>query len=47
MEEVERRVICETLKMTFGDKELAAKLLGISSRTIYRKLGKDDENNGE
>lgn len=47
MEEVERRVICETLKMTSGDKELAAKLLGISSRTIYRKLGKDDEDNGE
>ena len=43
MDEIEGRVICETLKMTSGDKELAATLLGISSRTIYRKLGKDDE----
>jgi two-component system response regulator HydG len=38
--EIQRRVISETLKMTSGDKELAAKLLGISSRTIYRKLEK-------
>jgi two-component system response regulator HydG len=38
MEEIERRVISETLKATGGDKQLAAKLLGISSRTIYRKL---------
>ena len=27
-----------TLKHTKGDKSLAAQLLGISTRTIYRKL---------
>ncbi len=41
MEVVEQQLISETLKMTGGDKELAAKLLGISSRTVYRKLDKD------
>lgn len=39
LEEMERRAIKETLCSTRGDKELAAKLLGISVRTIYRKLG--------
>jgi len=38
MDEVERIVISETLKHTKGDKMLAARLLGISYRTIYRKL---------
>lgn len=36
--EVERRMISETLKFTRGDKRLAADLLGIATRTIYRKL---------
>ncbi|MEN9579458.1 MAG: hypothetical protein RJA70_2467 [Pseudomonadota bacterium] len=36
--EVEQRLIRETLKYTEGDKALAAQLLGISTRTIYRKL---------
>ena len=35
---IELRVIKETLKHTKGDKSLAAQLLGISTRTIYRKL---------
>lgn len=39
LEEVERRMIRETLKHTSGDKRLAAQLLGISTRTIYRKIG--------
>jgi two-component system response regulator HydG len=45
LSEVERRVIHGTLKHTSGDKQLAAQLLGISARTIYRKLGaeKGDE----
>jgi len=45
LSEVERRVIQGTLKHTSGDKQLAAQLLGISARTIYRKLGaeKGDE----
>ena len=38
LDEVERRVIHETLKMAQGDKKLAAKLLGIATRTVYRKL---------
>ena len=38
LDEVEQRLIGETLKLTKGNKELAAKLLGIASRTIYRKL---------
>jgi two-component system response regulator HydG len=38
LDEVELRLIDETLRQTKGDKELAAKLLGIASRTIYRKL---------
>jgi DNA-binding NtrC family response regulator len=39
LEEVELRLIRETLRHTKGDKSLAAQLLGISTRTIYRKLG--------
>jgi two-component system response regulator HydG len=38
LEEIERRVIKATLDHTKGDKQLAAQLLGISARTIYRKL---------
>jgi two-component system response regulator HydG len=48
LDDIEQRMIAETLKMTQGDKRLAAQLLGIATRTIYRKLddnklsGKDD-----
>jgi len=38
LEEVELRMIKETLKHTKGDKRWAAQLLGIATRTIYRKL---------
>ena len=38
LEEIERRVIRETLKFTDGDKKRAAQLLGIATRTIYRKI---------
>ena len=38
LEEVERRMIRETLRHTKGDKKLTARLLGIATRTIYRKL---------
>jgi len=38
LEEIERQVIQATLDYTSGDKQLAAEMLGISSRTIYRKL---------
>jgi len=39
LDEVERRLIRETLRYAHGDKSVAAQLLGISTRTIYRKLG--------
>jgi two-component system response regulator HydG len=38
LHEIEMRVIHETLRHTGGDKRLAAKLLGIATRTIYRRL---------
>ncbi len=38
LEEIERKVILETLRHTKGDKRLAAQLLGIATRTIYRKI---------
>jgi DNA-binding NtrC family response regulator len=38
LDEIELRVIRETLRHTKGDKSLAAQLPGISTRTIYRKL---------
>jgi two-component system response regulator HydG len=41
LEEIERRVIKVTLEHTKGDKQLAAQLLGISARTIYRKLAEE------
>lgn len=40
--EIERSAIRRTLEHTRGDKQLAAQLLGISARTIYRKVGPDD-----
>ena len=38
LEEIERRVIRETLRLTGGDKKRTAQLLGIATRTVYRKL---------
>jgi two-component system response regulator HydG len=38
LDEIERRMIAETLRHTDGDKTRAASLLGITARTIYRKL---------
>jgi two-component system, NtrC family, response regulator HydG len=38
LEEIERQVIEGTLKFSKGDKNIASKILGISSRTIYRKI---------
>jgi two-component system response regulator HydG len=42
MEEIERTAILETLRHTRGDKTLAAQILGIAARTIYRKLQRDE-----
>jgi two-component system response regulator HydG len=38
LEEVEREVLLQTLKVTKGNKRKAAQLLGINVRTIHRKL---------
>jgi len=35
---VERILIGETLKLTGGNREQAAELLGIGERTLYRKI---------
>jgi two-component system response regulator HydG len=48
LDEMERRVIQATLDHTRGDKQVAAQLLGISARTIYRRMGnqRDEEAEG-
>jgi two-component system response regulator HydG len=38
LEEIERIFISETLKLTGGNREQAAELLGIGERTLYRKI---------
>jgi two-component system response regulator HydG len=43
--EVEQRLLEETLRITKGNKTLAAKMLGIDPKTVFRKLkqGEADE----
>jgi DNA-binding NtrC family response regulator len=38
LEQIEKEAISNTLKMTNGNREHAAKLLGIGERTLYRKI---------
>jgi two-component system response regulator HydG len=38
MEQMERLHIASTLKLTGGNREKTAKMLGIGARTLYRKL---------
>jgi transcriptional regulator with GAF, ATPase, and Fis domain len=38
MDDVEKRVVTETLSYTMGDKKHAAAILGITRKTLYRKL---------
>ena len=40
IEEMERRLILETLNYTGGDKNQTARILGIGRKTLYRKLKK-------
>ncbi len=47
LETIEKRVIEETLRYSRGDKNLASKILGISARTIYRKIEEEKENDEE
>jgi len=44
LEVIEKKIIEGTLKFSKGDKNIASKILGISSRTIYRKI---EEEKGE
>ena len=43
LEQIERRVLEETLLQTKGNKKLAAHLLGISLRTVYRILERQNQ----
>ena len=47
LEEVERRILTETLRRTGGDKNLTARLLGVAARTIYRKLDRYGQPGGD
>jgi two-component system response regulator HydG len=47
MDIIEKRVIEETLRHSRGDKNVASKILGISTRTIYRKIEEDKEEDKE
>ena len=47
MADIERWAIEETLKMTAGNREEAAKILSIGARTLYRKLDKYKQDDGE
>ena len=38
LDQLEKRAIRDTLKATNGNREQAAKILGIGERTLYRKL---------
>ena len=45
LREVERKAIEITLQHTRGDKNMAARLLGIATRTIYRHLEREGQEN--
>jgi two-component system response regulator HydG len=46
LRELERKAIDITLQHTRGDKNMAARLLGIATRTIYRHLEKQESEDG-
>jgi transcriptional regulator of acetoin/glycerol metabolism len=43
MEEVERRYIRHVLRAVGGNKALAARVLGLDRKTLYRKLERDSD----
>ena len=43
LREIEKKIIIETLKRSKGDKDVTARLLGITPRTIYRKMNSLEE----
>jgi len=46
MDIIEKRIIEETLRHSRGNKNVASKILGISARTIYRKI-EEEKSRGE
>ena len=42
IEQAEKELIRNTLKMVDGNRETAAKMLGIGERTLYRKIKEYD-----
>jgi two-component system response regulator HydG len=44
LEQLEKEAIRNTLKLTEGNREQAAKILGIGERTLYRKIKEYDLN---
>ncbi|ODS31137.1 MAG: two-component response regulator [Candidatus Scalindua rubra] len=47
LRDIEKKIIIETLRRTKGDKEVTASLLGITIRTIYRKMNSLEEEDNE
>ena len=47
MDEIERWAIEQTLQLTNGNREEAARVLDIGARTLYRKLEKYQAGGGE
>ena len=40
LEEVEQRYVARVMEAVGGNKTLAAKILGVDRKTLYRKLGR-------
>ena len=47
LEEIEHKAIIETLKSCKGNKAEAAKMLGISQKSVYNKLAKMEDKSEE
>ena len=47
LSDVEERLIADTLDRCHGDKERAAKVLGISARTLYRRASRGGPHDGD
>lgn len=43
LKDIENMVIAETLKHSKGNKNIAAKILGVSARTLYRRMDEEEE----
>jgi two-component system response regulator HydG len=42
LKDIEKIVMEETLKQSRGNKNIASKILGISTRTLYRKMDSEE-----